>query len=365
LEDLFLIISKISLIIISLGIIGILVKIKTQGRVGNKFFGIMIIFWSLVISITINPNILDSLINSTGLDNRAQFLLIISIGIIIYTLYAQTVKNKNISGNFHLLIRKTAVDNFRREFKNEIDESFDVLIVITAKDEEKTIGNVIDNINSLKPSFSYRILIVNDGSSDNTEKISREKNTLVANHIFNLGIGAATKTGFYVAKILEPKIIINIDADGQHDPKFIPQMISKINDDGMEMVYGSRFHNEIEYETTMVRSVGNKFYTKLVNKITGLSLTDVNTGYRAISLKKLDSIFFLSETNFAIELAIRAAKNKLKITEIPTLSITRAHGQSQFHKIEKFFLYNINVQKQIFKANYRKKMPIEYEILEN
>ena len=298
LEDLFLIISKIGLVILSLIIIGGLVKIRTQGRVGNKFFGVMIVFWSLVISISINPNILDSLINSTGLDNRAQFLLIVSVGIIIYTLYSQTVKNRNISGDFHLLIRKTAVDNFRREFKDIIKEQIDVLIVITAKNEEKTIGKVIDSIKSLKLSFSYKVLVVNDGSSDDTEKIPRSKNVLVVNHIFNLGIGAATKTGFYVAKLLKPKIIVNIDADGQHDPRLIPQMVSKIRDEEIDMVYGSRFYKNTEYETSAVRFVGNKFYTKLVNQITGLSLTDVNTGYRAISFDKLDSIFFLSETNF-------------------------------------------------------------------
>lgn len=351
--------------ILSLAIIGILVKFRIQGRVGNKFFGVMIVFWSLVISISLNPNILDSLINSTGLDNRAQFLLIISVGIIIYILYSQTVKNRNISGDFHLLIRKTAVDNFRREFKDIIKEQIDVLIVITAKNEEKTIGKVIDSIKSLKLSFSYKVLVVNDGSSDDTEKISRSKNVLVVNHIFNLGIGAATKTGFYVAKLLKPKIIVNIDADGQHDPRFIPQMVSKIRDEGIDMVYGSRFYNNTEYKTSAVRFVGNKFYTKLVNQITGLSLTDVNTGYRAISFDKLDSIFFLSETNFAIELAIRAAKNGLNITEIPTLSISRAYGQSQFHNIEKFFIYNINAQKQIFNASFRKKTPIEEKTLAN
>lgn len=364
-EDSFLIISKISLLIISLVIIVILVKIRILGRVGNKFFVVMIVFWSLVISISLNPNILDSVINSTGLDNRAQFLLIVSIGIIIYTLYSQAVKNKNVSSNFYLLIRKTAIDNFRREFKDAIKESIDVLIVITAKNEEKTIGKVIDSIKSLKLSFSYNILVVNDGSSDDTERISRSKNVLVINHIFNLGIGGATKTGFYVAKVLEPKIIVNIDADGQHDPIFIPQIVSKIRDEGMDMVYGSRFCKDMKYKTTMIRLVGNKFYTKLINRITGLSLTDINTGYRAVSFKKLDLIFFFSETNFAIELAIRAAKNGLNITEIPTLSIARVYGQSQFHNIEKFFIYNINAQKQIFNANYRKKTPIEKEILAN
>jgi len=365
LEDLFLIGSKIGLVIISLVIIGVLIKIRTRGRIGNKFFGIMMVFWGFVIAISFNPNILDSLINSTGLDNRAQFLLILSMVIIVYTLYSQTIKNKNISGDFYLLIRKTAIDNFRREFKEDIKETMDILIVITAKNEEKTIGKVIDSIKLLKLTFSYKILVVNDGSTDDTESIARSNGALVVNHVFNLGIGAATKTGFYVSKLLKPKIIVNIDADGQHDPRFIPQMVSKIQDDKMDMVYGSRFYKNTEYDTSVVRYIGNKFYTRLVNRITGLSLTDVNTGYRAILFDKLDSIFFLSETNFAIELAIRAAKNGLNITEIPTLSINRAYGQSQFHNIEKFFIYNINAQKQIFNANYRKKMPIEEKTLAN
>jgi len=80
----------------------------------------------------------------------------------------------------------------------------------------------------------------------------------------------------------------------------------------------------------------------------------VTSGYRGVRTEKLDSILFVSESNFAIELALRAGKAGLKIMEIPTIADTRIHGLSQFHKIERFFLYNLNAIRQIFNASLKK-----------
>jgi len=223
-----------------------------------------------------------------------------------------------------------------------------------AKNEEGTIGSVIDKIRSLSLPLTFQIIVVNDGSTDKTQSISENKGALVVSHYFNLGIGAVVKTGFLAARLLKPEIVINIDGDGQHDPKYIPEIISKIKDSDVDLVYASRFAKESDYKTNVVRSVGNRFYTRLVNRLGKISLTDVTSGYRGMRFDKLDSIFFRSESNFAIELALRAGRAGLKITEIPTIAETREFGMSQFYKIERFFLYNINAMRQIFDALFRK-----------
>ena len=253
------------------------------------------------------------------------------------------VKSKRATFNLNQVIRKVAVENFKNKSNQN---STELIIIITAKDEEKTIGNVIDSINNTKINLSYKIVVVNDGSVDKTEEIGNEKNVIVVNHIHNLGIGGATKTGFLIAKLFQPKIIINIDADGQHDPKYIPEIINKIND-GNDLVYASRFASASEYKTNTIRLIGNKFYSKMVSKSAGIDLSDITTGYRGIRFERIKDVFFISETNFAIELALRAAKKGLKIIDIPTKAAARSHGQSQFSKIEKFISYNINALIQI------------------
>jgi len=177
----------------------------------------------------------------------------------------------------------------------------------------------------------------------------------VISHGTNLGIGAAIKTGFFVSKLLKPKIVINIDGDGQHDPTDIPKIISKIQDENYDLVYASRFLRTTDYEQSVTRKIGNKFYTNLVNRMTKLQLTDVTSGFRGVKFEKLNSILFASESNFAIELALRAAKNDLKVVEIPTEVTTREFGKPQFHKIENFIVYNFNVICQIINSKVAQK----------
>ena len=330
-------------------VLAITIKSKINKRIGNDFFAIMLIFWSGVLVIAVKPDLLDSTLNNTGLVNRAQFLLSFSIILILYLLVYQIRKNKITSNNLNHIIRKIALDYFVKELENMKRDDVDVIIVIVAKDEEKTIGKVIDSIKSQKFLFSYKIILVNDGSTDSTEKIARDKNILVVTHHYNLGVGAANKTGYLASRHLESKFIINMDADGQHDPSYIGSLVKKL-EEGYDLVYGTRFGKLSDYQTNTIRLVGNKFYTNLVNKIGKLSITDVTSGYRAIRTEKINSIYYYAETNFAIELALRAAKNKLKITEIPTKTMKRVHGQSQFHKIEKFITYNMNALIQILNA---------------
>jgi len=148
--------------IISVILISLFVKLKRSDRVGNQFFVIMTVFWSVVFIISLKPDIIDSLLNIIGFENRAQFLLSISIIVIIYLLYQQTQKAQKASTNLNKVIRKVALSNFQKDIGNQI-EAVDVVIVIVAKDEEKTLGDVIEKIQSQRFSFLYKILVVNDG----------------------------------------------------------------------------------------------------------------------------------------------------------------------------------------------------------
>ena len=343
---------RIVVILISISMLIFISKIRKDKRIGNQVFVITLIFWSIILMVTTYPPILNIVQDSTPLDRNAQFLLILSVIIILYLLLVETRRSLKTSDNLHQMVRNIAISNFKHIFKNF--ESVDVLVIICAKNEANTIGKIIDEIKSMNFTFSLNILVINDGSTDDTGKIAREKGSYVIDHVYNLGIGAAIKTGFIVAKIFKPKIVISIDADGQHDPKYIPEIISKLDSENVDLVYASRFSNKSDYDSSAVRLVGNKFYTNLVKKITNVPFTDVTSGYRGIKFSKLDSIVFVAENNFAIELAIRAARNGLKISEIPIQGKIRKHGMSQFHRLEKFVIYNTNAIKQIYNAYFKK-----------
>lgn len=343
--------ARIGLMILALIVIIVLIKVKANQRIGSQFFGILVAFWSMILIISIYPNVLDSVLNSTGLVNRSQFLLGVALTIIIYLLVLQFSKSKNISLNLSRIVRESALTSFHQNYGKI--KPVDVVIVIVAKNEARVIGNLIEQLNAQNFPFSYKIVVINDGSTDDTKNIAQSKGAIVVDHIYNLGIGGATKTGFLIAKEFESEIIINIDGDGQHDPKYILKLISKLKDENWDLVYGSRFNEKSVYNTSSVRKIGNKFYTYLVNRIGKMDLTDVTSGYRCMKSDKIQSIYFVAETNFAIELAVRAAKAGLKVGEIPTKAISRIHGQSQFQKLDRFVTYHINAIIQIFNASFR------------
>ena len=345
-------VARIVLIILSILMIIVFAKLKKEQRVGTQLFVILVIFWSVILISAIEPSILIQARDNTTLDSNAQLLLIISVIVILYLLFVQVGRLKITSGDLHTIVRKLAISNFKQNFSNT--EKIEVLIVICAKNEENTIGKIIEEIKSMNMPFLYKILVVNDGSTDKTANISKAKGALLVDHVYNLGLGGAIKTGFIISKFLNPEIIINIDADGQHDPKYIPEIVSEIKNNGSDLVYASRFTKKSEYDSTTVKLVGNKFYTNLVKKIAKIPFTDVTSGYRGIKTSKIDSIFFVAESNFAIELAIRGAKNGLKITEIPVNAKIRKHGKSQFHRLERFVGYNTNALVQIFNVYFKK-----------
>jgi len=162
-------IFRIGLFGVAAIIIAALVKARREQRAGNQFFVIMILFWSSVIIIVLRPEILDDLVAITGFSNKAQILLIGSIIIIMYLLTIQLKKNQSISFNYHRIVRNTAITNFQQQVTDLISDKVDLVIVIAAKNESKTIGNVIDKIYALKLPQTFKIIVVNDGSTDDTD----------------------------------------------------------------------------------------------------------------------------------------------------------------------------------------------------
>ena len=117
------IIPRIVLIIISIIVIFIISKRRIDSKISNQLVGIIVPFWILVIIISLEPDILDNILLITGLENRAQFLLIITISVLLYSLYTQISKNKDLSIEYNRVISEIAISNFQQNYgqiKNSI-----------------------------------------------------------------------------------------------------------------------------------------------------------------------------------------------------------------------------------------------------
>ncbi len=207
-------------------------------------------------------------------------------------------------------------------------------IVIPVLNESAVIQNVIEEI---KGSGFHNIIIVDDGSSDNTrEKAKKIEQTVVLRHKINRGKGAATKTGIEAAKLLEADIIVTMDGDGQHDPKDIKKLIEPIIKGRRDVVLGTRLKNP----------EGMPYYKRVHNLIAniitwylfGLWVTDSQSGFRAYSKKAADLINTKYDRyEYDSEVIREIYIHKLKFQEIP---IKVRYTEYSKGKLEKQNLFN-------------------------
>jgi len=187
-------------------------------------------------------------------------------------------------------------------------------VVIPAYNEAPRIGGVINGVRK----FTKDILVVDDGSKDKTAEMAQKEGVKVLRHRLNLGKGAAMKTGVEAAIDLGAEAIILIDADGQHDPKHIPEFLKQINQ-GDEVVFGSR---NLSYGVPLIRYLGNKFGSVLISLLFGIYRSDMLCGYIAFTKKAYQKIKWdSSRYGVESEIVARTGKNKLKYTEIPIETI--------------------------------------------
>lgn len=183
-----------------------------------------------------------------------------------------------------------------------------VWIVMPAYNEERSIGGVLD---ALHKEGWRDIIVVDDGSRDRTTEIAREKGALVLSHPRNMGLGAAIRTGLKAALERGADCAVTFDADGQHDPKAVRNMVDSLN--GADFVIGARYFIDIPLN----KRVGN-FGLNFITRMLGGVLTDSQSGMRALNRRALEAVRIRSNRyEISSELVVRANQAGLRIKEIP------------------------------------------------
>ena len=230
------------------------------------------------------------------------------------------------------------------------------LVIIPAYNEEGAIVETIHNLKKECPEADY--VIVNDCSKDRTLEICRKNNFNVLNLPVNLGIGGAVQTGYRYAYENDYDVAIQMDADGQHDPQYISQLVAKI-EEGNDFVIGSRFLEKEGFQSTLIRRMGINLYAGIIKLLTKKKITDTTSGYRAAG-KKIIALFARNypvdypepETNAFI------AKNNFKIVEIPMKMKQRDSGVSSITPIKSIY-YAVKVGLAVMLACIFKNREVE------
>ena len=194
-------------------------------------------------------------------------------------------------------------------------KSLDVLVCIPAYNAESTISEAVKRCQK----FADLVLVINDGSSDNTEKVARKAGADIITHRKNRGYGGAIKTALEEGLKRNARVTITFDADLQHNAKDIPKIIEPILSNESDIVIGSRF---LEKNTGVktYRKFGIRFITSLVRLFSGNNIRDAESGFRGYSIDSLKQLIPMLETEgmgMSAEILLKASVSKLKIVEVP------------------------------------------------
>jgi glycosyl transferase family 2 len=203
-----------------------------------------------------------------------------------------------------------------------------VAILIPAYNEAENIGVVLDQIPAAVCGVRTEVLVVDDGSRDGTGDVAAEHGALVARHVTNRGGGAALRTGYRLMVEAGAKIVVTLDADGQHRPDEMERLVKPILDGEVDMAHGSRVLGHAD-RNTYARELGIVFFNRLVSFITRTHVTDCSNGYRAVRTTVLPQLVLRQEQFHTSEFMIEAIKRGIPATEVPITVEQRLHGHSK------------------------------------
>ncbi len=212
---------------------------------------------------------------------------------------------------------------FRREKEDSIHrmDKKSVSVIIPVFNEEESIGAIVKEINGLFPDFE--IIVINDGSTDETAARAREAGALVYSHPYNIGNGAAVKSGIRIAS---GQVLVFMDGDGQHDPKDIEKMLDLFPD--YDMVVGARPRG---HQASVWRALGNAVYNGFASYVAKFPIQDLTSGFRAVKAEIARSFLYLLPNTYSYPttMTLGVLRSGRSVTYVSIQSRKRSKGKSK------------------------------------
>lgn len=217
-----------------------------------------------------------------------------------------------------------------------------ILVIIPAYNEAAVIDQVISDIH--RQSLPVDVVVINDGSRDNTEEVARKAGAKVITLPTNLGIGGAMQTGYRFAAQNGYDIAVQLDADGQHDPRDLQTVVGPLlAGEPVDMVVGSRYVEETSYKSSVMRRLGMIILAAAVRILLGYPVHDTTSGYRAVNRRVIELFANWYPTDYPEpEALVYLHRNGFRIREVSVSMRERGAGKSSITPIKSAY-YMIKV----------------------
>ncbi len=199
--------------------------------------------------------------------------------------------------------------------------------IVPAYNEAHSIAGVVAELRATQPEFE--IVVIDDGSTDETAAVARRAGAEVVQLPFNLGIGGAVQTGIEWARRRGCELAVQVDGDGQHDPRQIDRLLQPILAGNADVVVGTRFAGEGTYRPSVARRIGIGVFAGLVSLIVRQRVTDTTSGFRAMNERAIE--LFADEYPYdypEVEATVLIFRHRLRLVEVPVTMRQRAAGRS-------------------------------------
>ncbi|WP_137844330.1 glycosyltransferase family 2 protein [Microbacterium sp. 2FI] len=235
-----------------------------------------------------------------------------------------------------------------------------LLIVVPALNEEESVAAVVRSVREAVPEAVC--LVVDDGSTDATARAAREAEAIVLRLPFNLGVGGAMRAGFRYARDHGHSIVVQVDADGQHDPRYIPELVAGLQD--ADVVIGARFAGVGDYDARGPRRWAMRVLAGAVSRVAGRRLDDVTSGFKAngpAAVRLFAETYPAEYLGDTVEALVIGARAGLRLTQHPVAMRPRQAG-SPSHQPFRASIYLVRAGMAFLLALLRPRVSVPAEV---
>lgn len=312
-------------IIFSVSVFSIIFSLVKNRRVKEEYALLWLALSLAFLYLSLDRYAVDRLGDLFGIAYKPSVLMLIIIGFMTLVMIHITIVITRISDQNRELVQELALSGMREGALRTAE----ILIIVPAYNEAGSIGRVIDELQEL--AIPIDILVVNDGSRDETSRVARERGrACVIDLPANLGIGGAVQTGFKYASRHGYSVAIQFDGDGQHVATEIPKLLRAMRESGASMVIGSRFlKRHAGYRSTVARRLGIRLFALVSALLIGQRITDSTSGFRAYNQQAIRFLALYYPVDYPEpEAAILLGKNGFVMREEFAVMRERQEGGS-------------------------------------